>query len=447
MKLSVTPTSFKTRVIDFRENLLYMKIIVLTCSVLFSFCLTAQVSTPVRPFKPGDKVSATFYKDNWTTISGMEGKSVIIDAFTSGCIICFRSFPKINNWQQIYRDKLQFLLVGKKDATIEKTYERFKAKYDLNLPVNFDPAVMKLLGCRSFPEYIWINPEGIVKAVTGSEEMTEENIRAFLAGNKIKRGAEPEKIQFNSSRLFLLNGNGGSDSNFLFRSVLTGWYKGQPVITPQRLLVKNNSFQVLGITRDQLYKYAFAGASFWSPEDSLYERFYPFPVIESTDSACVPSVDDPLYCYSLFSPDIINGNENELRNIIHQDIERSFKMGAEVKRLQIPVWHLVLCDKDTTTIASRGQQFSGTRTYGGIHVKGFPMVEFIRFLQINNPFAGPFINDTGIKGLIDVSFDAVISDIDDLRKGLQTVGLDLIKRNKEMDVIVYKSMVTNVAAK
>lgn len=424
-----------------------MKIIVLTSSVLFSFCLTAQVSTPVSPFKQGDKVSATFYKDNWTTISGMEGKFVIIDAFTSGCIICFRSFPKINNWQQIYRDKLQFLLVGKKDATIEKTYERFKARYDLNLPVNFDPAVMKLLGCRSFPEYIWINPEGIVKAVTGSEEMTEENIRAFLAGNKIKRGAESEKIQFNSSRLFLLNGNGGSDSNFLYRSVFTAWSKGQPVITPQRLLVKNNSFQVLGITRDQLYKYAFAGASFWSPEDSLYERFYPFPVIESTDSACLPSVDDPLYCYSLFSPDLINGNENELRNIIHQDIERTFKMGAEVKRLQIPVWHLVLCNRDSTTIASQGNKFSGTRTYGGIHVKAFPMTEFIRFLQINNPFAGPFINDTGIKGLIDVSFDAVISDIDDLRKGLQTMGLDLVRRNIEMDVIVYKSMVKNVAAK
>lgn len=424
-----------------------MKIILLVYPVLFSFCLSAQSSDPVKPFKTGDKISATFFKDHWTSIPGLEGKSVIIDAFTSGCIICFKSFPKINNWQQKYRDKLQFLLAGKKDATIEKTYERFKARYDLNLPVNFDPAVMKLLGCRSFPEYIWINPEGIIKAVTGSEEMTEENIRSFLSGQDIRQGAASDPIQFNSSRLYLLNGNGGTDSNYLYRSVLTAWKKGQPLITPQRLLVTNNSFQVLGITRDQLYKYAFAGASFWSPEDSLYERFYPFPITKNTDSVCVPSTSDPLYCYSLFYPDITKGNETELREVIYQDIERIFKMEAEVKRLQIPVWHLVLKDGDTSMIVSRSKIFSGYRTYGGIHVKGFPMIEFIRFLQINNPFAGPFINSTGIKGLIDISFDAVISDIDDLRKGLQTAGLDLRKENKEMDVIVYKRLVRNVAAK
>ncbi len=424
-----------------------MKIIVLIYSVLLSYCATAQISAPVKPFKPGDKVSTGFFKDNWPSISGLGGKSVIIDAFTSGCIICFKCFPKINDWQKKYGDQLQFLLAGKKDATIEKTYERFKARYDLSLPVNFDPAVMKLLGCQSFPEYLWISPEGFIKAVTGSEGLNEENIQLFLSGKEIKLGAEPEKIQFNSSRLYLLNGNGGTDSNFLYRSVLTGWEKGQPVITPQRLLIRNNSFQVLGVTRDQLYKYAFTGTSFWSPEDSLYERFYPFPVTENTDSVCIPSTADPLFCYSLYHPDITAGNEVELREVIFQDIERTFKMEAEVKRLQIPVWHLVLRNGDSSAIASRNKIFSGSRTYGGIHVKAFPMTEFIRFLQINNPFAGPFINATGIKGLIDISFDAVISDIDDLRKGLQSVGLDLRKENKEMDVIVYKRLFRNVAAK
>ncbi len=424
-----------------------MKFFLLIFSVMLSFCLAAQVSAGVKTFKPGEKVPAAFYKDNWTTISGLEGKSVIIDAFTSGCIICFKSLPKINNWQHKYREQLQFLLVGKKDAAIEKTYERFRARYDLNLPVNFDPAVMEILGCRSFPEYIWINAEGVIKAITGSKELNEDNIQLFLSGKEINLGAEPEKIQFNASRLYLVNGNGGNDSNYLYRSVLTAWSKGQPVITPQRLLVKNNSFQVLGITRDQLYKYAFTGMSFWSVEDSLYERFYPFPVAENTDSVCIPSTDDPLYCYSLSYPDIGTGNESKLREIIYQDLERIFKLEAGVKRLQIPVWHLVLKDGDTSEIASQNKVFSGSRTYGGIHVKAFPMTEFIRFLQMNNPLAGPFINDTGIKGLIDISFDAVISDIDDLRKGLQSVGLDLKKENKEMDVIVYKRMLSNVAAK
>lgn len=50
----------------------------------------------------------------------------------------------------------------------------------------------------------------------------------------------------------------------------------------------------------------------------------------------------------------------------------------------------------------------------------------------------PFIDKTGIEGNIDFELDAVFTDMKDVKRGLQKIGLDLVPGVKEMKVVVIR---------
>ena len=202
---------------------------------------------------------------------------LILDFFSSSCVVCFKSLPKLKELQEIYNGRLLFVLIGKEDTVIRKIYNRFRDKLALGFPVIYDSVMHSKLQLDSYPKYIWIDENNITQAVVGVDELTGDNIEKFLSQISIAQETKiNDKVYFDPRRLFLLNGNGGFDSSFLLRSVLTRWQKGNPLYLPPSIYSSENpwKFQVLGASLNELYNYAFHGYGRWDTESKLYDSIY-----------------------------------------------------------------------------------------------------------------------------------------------------------------------------
>ena len=375
------------------------------------------------------------------TISKYRGKFIILDNFSSGCSVCFSAMPKLKALQHFFDPQLQFIMLGKQDDRIEKIYGKIAANYQLSFPVIYDSFFYQRTGSGYFPTYIWVDSAGITRAITDASGVTEEHIHRFLRGGSIQ--VQLESLTFDRSRPYLLNGNGGSDSIFLLRSLLTEWKEGQPVYLPSRIFPSADTVQLLGVRFDQLYRYASTGTFYWSETDSLYERVYSMPMIDSADSLVTP-INLHRYSYSLISRS--TDKSKDVLKILLDDLNRSMPYDAVLEERWMPYWRLSLRSHDTSLLASKHNRYEGIRNHVGLDVKAYPIKNLIHYLHTYHPFGPIFRNETGIEGKIDIKVDAVFQDIESLRKGLWEAGICMERSQIKMKVVVLRKKETDIAS-
>lgn len=368
-----------------------------------------------------------------------KGVPAIIEVFSSFCSTSFTSLPLLKKMKAQFGNEIQFFLIGKKDKTIEDTYQQFATWYDLDFGVVMDSIFPNKINTGYLPTFIWVNNSGKIVALTGNLEVSNSNIELFLKGNPIERKTfQPDNVLTG----FLKNYQ--HDTNFLFRSELTNWTKTDPVATPFAVDFDKNYFQALGVTLKQLYFFAFCGKRYWSSTDSLYEHFSRLIIFESTQGN--PAIDmDKAYNYRIVFKE--RPAPEDYLKYIQDDLNRALPYTAKMERRLMPYWRLIIPDGDTSRIASRHTETKGTVTQAAVDLTNHPLWPLIESLQVLYVQDQPIIDETGVKGYVDIKFRAVLSDRDALRNGLRQAGLDLVQGSKWMDVIVITPKETKVAIK
>ena len=192
-----------------------------------------KIGSPCPDFVLDD---VTHYGKKRVALEDFRGKWLILDFWGRGCSACIHSFAQTSRLQKEFKDSVQFLLVSvislNDKAITKNVYERYKRMYDLNLAVAYDSTLFRRFGVPSFPHLIWIDPHGVVRAITTSVDMTSANLRSIIGGKnpimtkKLDTKAEDSITKYyNPDVPFLTYGNGGPDSAFLYRSILTGFQK------------------------------------------------------------------------------------------------------------------------------------------------------------------------------------------------------------------------------
>lgn len=167
-------------------------------TMLLPILCSAQ-SPPVKALTIGDTVpdivfnNIINYKDSTARLSDFKGKLVILDFWATTCMACVYSLPRIDSLQNHFKNDVQFLLVNPKSsrddiARVDKFLKILKRNrgFEVRLPMTiFDETATSLFPFRFLPHYAWIGSDGIVKAITTKQEVTEANINAVLAGQAI----------------------------------------------------------------------------------------------------------------------------------------------------------------------------------------------------------------------------------------------------------------------
>jgi thiol-disulfide isomerase/thioredoxin len=173
------------------------------------------------------------YPATTAKLSDFKGKLLLIDFWATWCTSCLHNFPKLDSLQSALGPEFKVLLINSKptrdDASKLRTFfnkweSRTGKKLGLATTVS-DTIMDHLLPHRLLPHYVWVDENRKVIAITSSEAVTTDNVKAVLQGQHLdfreKKDQDAERPIFSSGDLPV-------DRLLNYSVFLKGWYEGLP---------------------------------------------------------------------------------------------------------------------------------------------------------------------------------------------------------------------------
>jgi thiol-disulfide isomerase/thioredoxin len=387
--------------------------------------------------------NVTHFTKTTASLSDFAGKWLVLDFWASFCPPCIKSFPKMSELQKRFADRVQIVMVGMIGQRsgddldrLKAMYEKFRARDNLDLVVAYDSALSVQWDIWAVPTYIIVDDAGIVRAMLHS--LTEEELTRLMAGWSIEE-TQPN-VQDESKQ---------NDTGVLFRTELAQ-NTGEPqYVTHMEFerIADKCRFMLRMVPLFELYRYAYFGQYGWDMvSDSLYGKVYPMPLLELADTSRFgysfeKGYRHGLYNYSVTVDTCADKNKKFLMDVMQDDLERYFGYQASIETREMPCYRLVVTNSkavaDLRTKGGDGRY--PTADAAGFTVRNVPIQLVMSVIaKYHADKHAPMIDETGIDYNIDITLDAMMMDLDDIRRGLKANGLDLIPSRKEMRVLVIR---------
>ncbi|MBZ4190567.1 TlpA family protein disulfide reductase [Niabella beijingensis] len=264
------------------------------------------------------------YQSKTAKLSDYKGKLVVIDFWGKYCTSCIHTLFKLDSLQRKFRDQLQVITASDfaDQAEVEKMFKKFGKGQNFAFPAlsNKGGVLYNYFPYKIVSHLVWINRQGVVAAITGSDYVTEKNISYLLANETanwpIKR--DLEDFKYNAPLLSLSNSN-IEPPKFIYYSTLTSHLDG--VSAPNGTFINDKDSTTLtryyNTTLFELCK-----LSLGFPDDSCIH----FNVTDidrykwSGKGLRSDWVRANTYCYSLVLPGSLTGDQ--LQNAVRTDVKR-----------------------------------------------------------------------------------------------------------------------------
>lgn len=396
----------------------------------------------------------THFKSTKASAQDFRGKWLFLDFWTTHCVVCIQSFPKVNTYYKEFSDRLNWMMVGVNDrahnARIVEVYEKLAASKNLEMPSAYDSVLAKQWDVPSYPHIVIIDPEGVVRAITDGRDMTAKKISDLLEGKDVKFFPKNRKyIEFDPDYT-------PADEHLLFRSSISKWNgERQYYLDMQDWLrwpeiERKKGYYCTMLNLRTLYNVAYFGVDNWmfvADDSALHVTVFPHPVLEIKDSSLFAydynSIEGKgLYNYSMFMPEAELSLE-KMQAMMQQDLKRVFKYEVKLEKRMMPIWKLVAKPGAVAKLKTKGAAQFATE---GTHSTGYTMLNWppryliggISFYITEKYPNQPFIDETGLQTYFDFTLDADMTDMESIRKALHLQGMDLVSAKKEMTVIVIR---------
>jgi len=118
------------------------------------------------------------------TLEKYRGKPLILDFWATWCTSCIAKFPKVDQFKQIYRDRMNFILVNSFDTDTQKiatvlTGEGTGQPTQTASIVN-DVYLKQLFPHQSVPIYIWLDEYGRLQASSTANFLNDDQVRGMV---------------------------------------------------------------------------------------------------------------------------------------------------------------------------------------------------------------------------------------------------------------------------
>ncbi|MES2276002.1 MAG: TlpA disulfide reductase family protein [Bacteroidota bacterium] len=370
-------------------------------------------------------------------------KWLVLDFWNKNCGACVLSFPKVSALQNQFVDKVQFIMVGiqDKENQIQPMFERFRKRENLLMPCAFDSTLAKRWDIYTAPYIIIIDPEGIVKAITGS--IHANDIESFLSNKvpplgkvfRVHENINDTTISFDPLKPFMIGGNGAPDTPFIFRSLISKFSENQHFHIEDSICTsKPGMFQVTGQTLSTLLNYAWYG----KPKPGI--GYATYPILNVADSSLFvrsPNGIQKLFCYSLIlSPN--KPTSKLMQSIMQSDFQLYFGYKITLEERQFPCFKMVATQKARQRLKTKGGVSSFKVVIPKIESRltNWPMNDFIE--RISYGLRREIIDSTGITENIDIHINCIITDLEDVKRELHSKGLNLEATTTLKKVLVIR---------
>lgn len=287
------------------------------------------VGQQLNPVRLGDTVPELVFPevmnaDNRAVrLSDYKGKAVLLDFWSTWCSVCIRQFAKLAAFRETFGDDLVVLTVGF-DGIRQGSIGRFvddsaNREKLCGLPVAVqhtdDTVLQHLFPFRSLPHVVWIDADGVLRAVTDHLQVDSMALVRLINGEASAVRNRRFQRDYRPGKPYLLHGNGGRDDAFSARMIITGYNDSIPG-TPQirfdsescRLFYPNQTVR-------SLFRYAMLGRGLagkeWLQRDVGLKRLriegqVVAPVewhdLQGLSPDAIETFYSSLHCYELILP-------------------------------------------------------------------------------------------------------------------------------------------------
>ncbi|RZL68734.1 MAG: TIGR03435 family protein [Pedobacter sp.] len=291
------------------------------------------------------------------------------------------------------------------------------AKLQLSNP-NTIQVVAILFSLAYVGQSIIVNPAGNVVALVRSDSINQNLINKLLKGENVKSNGETkEKPVNNSDDIF------GVDSTLNHSFTVKGYMKGQP----------SGSRRYSGKSKYNGRRISFTNATIVGLLKDAYgivsdkQLVYEIPVKEVSDY----ENKQTLYCVDLLvKPD----ESDSLMQILQKKLLSFLPVKVRMENREMPVYALV--NKSYSSTESKNSQMSYSFSGRGYDGQGVTMAEFAEE-YLTNESSIPVIDETGLTKKYDIKTSVEVRTKEGILKSINDIGLDLVKKDKKMEVLVF----------
>ncbi|WP_256006815.1 TlpA family protein disulfide reductase [Pedobacter deserti] len=366
--------------------------------------------------KIGDTVPNITVKDfralsGATNIREMSSKGgLIISFWATWCTPCLREMRLLDSLSTENKSRLRVISATyETEDAVNRFFRRNAAPQSASLlVVANDSTLHDHFPHRSIPHNIWIDKQGIVKAITGSDEITRANLSRFLSEGSSDLYQKDDDLAFDFLKPYRI-----ADDEIGYRSQISGYnpritsgvsYNPKTGGTTQRYFSWNTRIaelfwtayteqMTIRINWDLVELQTSDSVRFYHPRSNMAQfersRYYSgdFAKDERKWNA------ENLYCYELILPR--HTSNSVVAEYMFNDLQRFFNIKAEVRK-RIKLCRLVFFGQTNITRADSLAASTIELQDGLLIVKNKTIEELLNYLYEWFGNKEPYINRSGV---------------------------------------------------
>ncbi|WP_338356901.1 TlpA family protein disulfide reductase [Yeosuana marina] len=419
------------------------------------------------------------YSEKKVSSEGLKGKPYVLYFWSRYCSGAVQSLKKANKLNKKFKDSVNIFLISGMGTNVggdnfyfkgtepgidnlNRLYSRLKNIFELDIPNVLDSKLFQqFMPGNGVPHVIFVDKNGVVQAITYT--INENKLRSLLDGkaffyhDESYLGLQREKQHaYTRKRPFLIDGNGGQPTDFMFRSILANYQLDTPKIpkipTTIKSAYKDDYTGKKGVlegweTLAELYKLAYFGYRGDTGKiykwDYKYKSNYNQLILEVAKDSVFKDIDyetrKNLFVYSLIVPRE-RSTPKFLKAKMQSDLKSYFSYKVSIEKRKLPYWQITTTNETLDRLKTKGgKKALSTDAYTKVGFTNTSVDSYLGTLLylVVPKLKVPVINEISSQENIDIPLTNVsLFSFEEIKTLLRKQGFQIKLTEKEFNVIV-----------
>lgn len=406
-------------------------------SLSFTLVAAATSFAQTKPLKIGENLPENVWStplqlvnhsQKTITLNQDKDKLILLDFWATWCSSCLLNFPKMEELQKQFGDKIKILAVSNQDRLVLEKFFATKngQRYKNVVSVAGDKMFHQLFPHKGVPYIIWIKDGKLVNTTDGAQ-VTEKTIQEVLGG---ENSSLQTVVQMSRDRPLMLSENFDNEKDLSMISYSL-FAKGRI-----RGMGFGSGFHRSG---QIVYGRQFTNFSFWEIASAIANEIFQKQnqsfnekrrIIEFKNSEGRVE-GKSLYNYEYIVP---QSKADSLYPLMLENLSRFADYKTTIEKRKVKC--LVL--KRTSTVdklKTKGSEMSFLFSLSKTDLQNTSLYALVNSLNAVPTISLPIVDETGYANNIDLTMGA-ISDLNSIRKELLRYDLELGEAERELDMLV-----------